>query len=358
MRCIFKIGSVFSGGSTSILYISVQNEIKNYFDGRAKAMAVSFTLFGIGVGGMCWPYISSSLVNEYGLRGTFLIYSGIFANCIPLSAMIAPPRTIKGKEVGKNTKDKTKSEHEQVEQEVNTKTKEKTKTEQAEQVVERQQHGVKNEQNVTEVKITEQENNSCSKNIILKDFCLLLSNASFVIITIVIMLSIGLWASIKAIAMDRIVEMNYQRSKGVLLFLVINMVNSFSRFIPPALKLIPKMSIFGIPCIFTLMSGLCLVYIPVVRDYMLMSTLFGISLGVAPGVIRVVFPLITLKLVDSRLFAIALGMSQTVQGVSSIIASSIVGRYCIVSYLVSSRGLAYPWRRESSLLCCILNKRP
>ena len=83
----FMFNFLSIGLGFSFLTISSNQAASLCFDGHAKLVGLSVVSSAIGVGAMLYPYILTWMVDEFGLKGTFLLLGGITMNGIPMALL-------------------------------------------------------------------------------------------------------------------------------------------------------------------------------------------------------------------------------------------------------------------------------
>lgn len=93
---------IIAGGSMGMAYFAGNTILVSYFK-KKRSIAVGIVCFGGGCGVFCFNYLLEKSISFYGMRGTFLLLSGIYLNiivygslCRPLSYWTSIKNNIKG----------------------------------------------------------------------------------------------------------------------------------------------------------------------------------------------------------------------------------------------------------------------
>ncbi|KAL5019912.1 hypothetical protein ScPMuIL_002804 [Solemya velum] len=76
---------IIEGVGSSLKMVTAMTNAAVSFQGRLRIKAIALASVGVGIGGITSPYIAVMLEEKYGVRGAFLVLSGIILNTIPVS---------------------------------------------------------------------------------------------------------------------------------------------------------------------------------------------------------------------------------------------------------------------------------
>ncbi|XP_047104066.1 monocarboxylate transporter 13-like isoform X2 [Schistocerca piceifrons] len=99
------IGYGFLGGvGFGLVYVPAVIAVGFYFE-RWRALATGIAVCGSGIGTMLIAPLSSTLINTFGWRGTFLIQAGLVLNCAIFGALFRPLKPVRVKVEPEATKE-------------------------------------------------------------------------------------------------------------------------------------------------------------------------------------------------------------------------------------------------------------
>ncbi|KAL5015518.1 hypothetical protein ScPMuIL_009788 [Solemya velum] len=261
---IITIG-VFGGFGFSVVYVVVTVGPAIFFEGKALAFAMAFVTTGLAVGGLVFPYILTYLTDEFGLKGTFLIYGGILMNIIPASTIIH------------NTQIDTA----------------KSKQQSSDDVIDR----------------SAKSRLKC----FFFDLKKLLKNPAYIIFMPGLASSLACLSLSIIVVTDYMVSLGYDNSTGVFVLTLMNGVSIISRLIPPFLKLIPDFPVLWIPLVFSIPGGLAMMSLPLTSSYMTTVVCLIIT-TLGHGTLVTMLSLVSMELVDMRMYPVAFGLLISVVG--------------------------------------------
>ncbi|KAK3582827.1 hypothetical protein CHS0354_039970 [Potamilus streckersoni] len=87
----FSIG-VFTGLGLSFVYISSVSVVNHHFQKKSGLVVLSILSTSNGIGALIYPYIFTYCVDQFGIRGTFLLIGGVLLNSVPMSFLWQIPK--------------------------------------------------------------------------------------------------------------------------------------------------------------------------------------------------------------------------------------------------------------------------
>lgn len=84
---------IIGGLSRALTYVTAVVAIAFWFD-KKRTLALGLQASGAGIGTVVFPPISIFLLDEYGWRGTLLVFAGFFANMCVCGMLMRDPEWI------------------------------------------------------------------------------------------------------------------------------------------------------------------------------------------------------------------------------------------------------------------------
>lgn len=93
VEVLYVTHGILSGCFVGISYIAASTIVGSYFK-KKRTLAVGISLSGIGFGGFFLNFFLEQSISFYGMRGTFLLISGLLLNFVIYGALCRPLQTV------------------------------------------------------------------------------------------------------------------------------------------------------------------------------------------------------------------------------------------------------------------------
>ncbi|XP_052761231.1 monocarboxylate transporter 6-like isoform X2 [Mya arenaria] len=295
------VSLVLVGGlGISLLYVVCITTISQAFTGRQRHVCLSILGTGTGLAGVFYPFLLPSLVEAFGLMGTFLVLGGVFLNVwtIPVLIYWNQPRKMTS-EIPDTTCDNDNA-----------------------------RCGPKAVNTIcaSGALYWQQIVNAARKVVLEMREVLFLEN-------VLNMVGTGLLLAVNnaylTLQLDIAIWRGLSREVGLNAFVVVNSVNVIAGLVTGLLKQIPGLSyscLLIVVAVFGLAGSLLILLSSGAPLYFLASTLIGVSLG---GVLT--SSLIGLKIVRQELISVASGTLITMIGLMTAVLGPLLGYFRDIS---------------------------
>ncbi|XP_069106431.1 monocarboxylate transporter 9-like [Argopecten irradians] len=305
---IVSIG-VIAGFGFSLTFGSCFTSVGEYFNGRAKLIAISVIGIGAGCGSMVFPYLMAYLIEVYGWRGCVLLVGGLMGNIVCFFAVCKP------KSVGVATRNYDDPEN------LRQPLHEGDVTYDVQLPHQPQDHRNQTDQSLHEINIKSTTNKHYTG---IKKLKLLCKNIIFIIFIFGISLKISSFISSLIYMLEFLQTKGFDEKEALLLYFYMNVSTTIGRLLPGLCILIPGIDGLIVSAIFTsisCVSGVGLVLASEYYQHVILMCTFGMVMGCG----NTVLSMTTMEIVGLNNYAVGLGVLMTVIGVSSIIAGVVSG---------------------------------
>ncbi len=91
------------GIGSGLAYMGSMVAVAEYFD-KYRPMAFGLSTCGIGIGSICFPWITSSLIDYYGWRGALMVTAGLVLHVCAAAMLLLPIKKHKTNSLKNNSK--------------------------------------------------------------------------------------------------------------------------------------------------------------------------------------------------------------------------------------------------------------
>ncbi|OWF43930.1 Monocarboxylate transporter 12 [Mizuhopecten yessoensis] len=314
-----------AGFGFSFTFVSCGTSVGEYFDGKAKLVAISIIGTGAGCGGMVIPFLLDYLIEMYGLRGCVLIVGGLVGNMICFFAVCKP------KSVGLH----------------------KTKLDCSGNADRKQSaiHQPLDEDRVTiDNAILNNKNIPGKQNTCTEKLNSLRKNYIFIIFIFGISLTFSAFGAALIYMLEFFKKKGFAEDKAMLFYFYMNISATLGRLIPGLCILLPHIDGLVISAICTIvscLSSLGLLGATTYYQHVILMCVFGMTLGCA----NTVLSMTTMELVGLDNYAIGMGILLLVIGPSSICAGAVSG--WLVDLTGSYHASYYSVAVAHGVACCL-----
>ncbi|XP_021344859.1 monocarboxylate transporter 12-like [Mizuhopecten yessoensis] len=311
---------VVTGCGLSLAFVSITTSVGEYFDGKARFVALSFVASGSGCGAMVFPFMLDSLIQMYGWRGCLLIVGGLMGNMICFFAVCKPqvvnithqhPGLLVPEEI---TAGEQTPHHQQI----------KYRFEE-----------IKSTIHNTGILLPERQTSSIAKlRILSRNYC-------YILFIVAVCCTLPAYDATLIYLIEFLKTKSFNDKEALVLYLFMNVGNTVGRMIPGLFKHIPHMSVLIIPALVTGLSCVSVVgLLKATTYYQHVFLMFGFGISMGGNV--TLLSMTTMKLLGLEYYAIGVGILMTLVGLCAMCSGAISGWLLDItdSYTASFYGVA------------------